>query len=169
MLRRVFHRFAARTALALRFLLGRFHKTAFITTGKIDHIIRFPPTRAIATVGVAIIVVGRCGFGLLPLILIFVLISALTVFILLLLLLRLPLGLFTLRFGQHAKVMLGMLLEVLSRDAVTSKLSIPRKLIVLVDDLLRRTAYLAFGTGAIEHTVDDIADRPVAVVLVPRT
>ena len=48
--------------------------------------------------------------------------------------------------AQHAQIMLGMLLEVLGGHPVTAQLRIPRELIVLVDDLLRRTADLAFRT-----------------------
>ena len=76
---------------------------------------------------------------------------------------------FTHRLVQKAGVMLGMLLEVLERHAVVRKLRVAGKLIILLDDLLRRTAHLAFGAGALEDAVDDVARRAVAVRLRPRT
>jgi hypothetical protein len=73
------------------------------------------------------------------------------------------------RLGQHPGVMLGVLLEILGGDTVARELRIAGELVVLVDDLLRRAAHLALGAGAVEDAVDDIADRPVAVRLRPRT
>lgn len=76
--------------------------------------------------------------------------------------------LLALRFAQHAKVMLGMLLKILSRDTVVGQLRVTGKLVVFVDDLLRGAAYLALWAGAVEHAVDDVADRALAVPLGPR-
>jgi hypothetical protein len=64
--------------------------------------------------------------------------------------------------------MLRVLLEVLERDTVIAELRIAGKLVVLVDDLLRGAAHLALGPGTVEHAVDDVADRAVAVPLGPR-
>ena len=81
-----------------------------------------------------------------------------------------PLVDLALRLGEHTHVMLGVLLEVLGRHAVVSEPGVTRQLVIFVDDLLRRTAHLALGASAVEHTVDDIAQRvAVAVVLRPRT
>ena len=74
--------------------------------------------------------------------------------------------LFALRFGQQAEVVLGVLLEVLGRNAIVGQLSIARQLVVLVYDLLGRTADLAVRTGAVEHPVDDIAHVVVAVAVI---
>ncbi len=80
-----------------------------------------------------------------------------------------PRLLFALRLVEHALVMLGVLLEILGRHPVARKLRIAGKLVVLVDDLLRRAAHLALGAAAVEHTVDDVAQRvAVAVTLRPR-
>jgi hypothetical protein len=76
--------------------------------------------------------------------------------------------LFTLGFGKHPKVVLGMLLKVFRRDPVIRQLRIARQLVVFVDDLLRRAADFSLGTGRLEHAVDDVADRAVAVPLGPR-
>jgi hypothetical protein len=63
----------------------------------------------------------------------------------------------------------GMLLEVFRRDPVARQLRIARKLVVFLDDLLGRAAHLALGAGTVEHSVDDIPDRAIAVRLVART
>gem|GEM_PF-5818373 len=64
---------------------------------------------------------------------------------LLLRLLRFPAGIrLALRFAQHTCVVLGVLLKILGGDAVIRQLRIPRQLIVFVDDLLWRSANLAF-------------------------
>ena len=76
--------------------------------------------------------------------------------------------LLALRFGQHAQVMLGMLLEILGGDAVIAELRIAGELVVFLDDLLRCAADLALGAGRVEYAVDDIADRAIAVPLGPR-
>ena len=70
-------------------------------------------------------------------------------------------------FGQHAGIVLGMLLEVFHRHAVIGELRIARERLVFLDDLLRRSADLAFGPGTVEDAVDDVADR-APVILVPR-
>ena len=78
-------------------------------------------------------------------------------------------------FTQHTHIMLSMLLEGFRCNAVIRQLCVASKLIVLVDDLLRRTAHLALWTRAIKHTVHDIAATcvvaigTVAVVLRTRT
>ena len=46
--------------------------------------------------------------------------------------------------------MFCVLLEVFRRNAVVAYLGIARKLIIFLDNLLRRTAHLAFGAGAVE-------------------
>ncbi len=83
---------------------------------------------------------------------------------------RFLLGLhFALRLRQKPRVMLGMLLKVLSCDTVVRQLRIPRKNLVFLDNLLRRSAHLAFGARAVKNTVDDIAKRLGAVRLGTRT
>jgi hypothetical protein len=59
-------------------------------------------------------------------------------------------------FGQHTCVMLGVLRIGFDQHPITSKLRIAVQLVVLVDDLLRRTAHFAFGARAIENAVYDI-------------
>ena len=65
--------------------------------------------------------------------------------------------LFALRLREHAHVVFGVLLKVFRVHAVIRKLSIPRELIVLINDLLRCAAHFAFWAGTVEHTVHDIA------------
>ncbi len=76
---------------------------------------------------------------------------------------------FALRLGEHPRVVLGMLHEVLGRHAVVGQLGITREDLVFLDDLLRRAAHLALGAGAVEHPVDDVSHRPRAVRLRART
>ena len=64
---------------------------------------------------------------------------------------------FTLRLGQHAGVMFGMLQEILGRHTVVRELRITGEKGVFLDDLLRRAAHLALGAGAVEDTIYDIA------------
>ena len=72
---------------------------------------------------------------------------------------------FDLRLVQHAGVMFGVLLKVLSRDPVARQLRIARQQSVFVDDLLGGAAHLALGARAVENPVDDIAERARTVVL----
>ena len=76
---------------------------------------------------------------------------------------------FTLRLAQHARVMFGMLQEILFRHTVIAQLGVARQLKVFVNDLLRRAANLALGTGAVENPIDDITDSALAVRLGTRT
>jgi len=69
------------------------------------------------------------------------------------------------RFAQHAGIVLGMLHEVLVRHAVIRQLRVAGEVLVLFDDLLRRTAHLALGTRRVEYTVDDVAEGARAVLL----
>ena len=93
--------------------------------------------------------------------------------LLLILLVLLELGLtfllFLLRFRQHSQIMLCVLLKVFSRNPVVRQLRIARKLIVFIDNLLRRAANLAFWARAVEDAVDDIAYGTVTVRLITRT
>ena len=141
-------------------------------TFKVDHVIGLLAPSAVAAafaglgrgLGLRIgLFAGACrlGLGL-------VLIAALPVLVLLLLLLRLAFGLFAKRLGQHAEVVLGVLLEILCRNAIIRELGIPGELIILVDDLLRRAAHFAFRAGTVEDPVNDVPDGTIAVVLVPR-
>lgn len=68
-----------------------------------------------------------------------------------------------LRLAQHTGVMFRVLLEVFRRNPVIAQLGIPRKLRILINDLLRRTAHFTLRTRAIENPVDDISDRAVPV------
>ena len=77
--------------------------------------------------------------------------------------------LFALRLSQHPEVMFGVLLKVLGCHAIVAKGGVAGQLIVLVYDLLRCTAHLALGTGAVKDPVYNISDRAVAVRLVTRT
>ena len=65
--------------------------------------------------------------------------------------------------GQHARIVFGMLEEVLRGHTIVAQLRITREHQVLVDDLLRGSTHLALGAGAVEHAVDDIAQRARAV------
>ena len=69
------------------------------------------------------------------------------------------------RLAQHTGVMLGVLEEVLSGDPVVGQLGIPGEKLILLDDLLRRATHLAFGTGAVEDTIYDVAEGARAVRL----
>jgi len=73
-------------------------------------------------------------------------------------------GLLAHRFGQHAGIMLGVLLEILSRNAIIAQLSIAEKLLIFLYYLLWRTTHLTFGAGAVEGAVDDIAEGARAVL-----
>jgi hypothetical protein len=74
-------------------------------------------------------------------------------------------GLFAHRFGQKPGVMLGMLQEVFGCDPVIRKLRVTGQKLILLDDLLGRATHLAFGTRAVEHPVDNIAEGTRAVLL----
>ncbi len=75
-----------------------------------------------------------------------VVVSLLTVLILLLLL-RLTLGLLTLSFRKHPQIVFRVLLEVFGCHPVVRQLCVPGQLIIFINDLLRRSANLAFGPG----------------------
>ncbi len=70
---------------------------------------------------------------------------------------------------QQPGIVLGMLLKVFEGDAIIRELRIARELIVLLDDLLRRSADFALGSGGVEDAVDHISDGSVAVRLRPRS
>ena len=72
---------------------------------------------------------------------------------------------FTLRFGEHTRVMLCVLQEILGSDAIIGNLGVAREHLVFLDDLLRSATHLAFGAGAVEDTIDDIAEGARAVLL----
>jgi hypothetical protein len=74
--------------------------------------------------------------------------------------------LLTQRLAQHARVVLGVLLEILDRNPVTCELCVAGQTLVLVNDLLRRSPHFAFGAGAVEYPVDYIPGR-TAIALVP--
>ena len=63
---------------------------------------------------------------------------------------------FLLRRAQQAQVMLRMLLEIFGCNAVIAQLRITGELVVLVNNLLRRTTHLAFGARAVKYPVDHI-------------
>jgi len=64
-----------------------------------------------------------------------------------------------LRFAQQPCVMFRMLLKIFDRNPVIAQMRIARQLIIFVDNLLGRTAHLAFGTRAVKNPVDDITAR----------
>ena len=74
-------------------------------------------------------------------------------------------GLFAHGFGQKPGVMLGVLQEVFGGHAVIRQLGVPSQKLILLDDLLGRATHLAFGTRAVEHPVDNIAEGTRAVLL----
>ena len=74
-------------------------------------------------------------------------------------------GHFARRFGKHAGVMFSVLQEVFRSDTVVRQLCVTRKHLVFFDDLLRRATHLAFGAGAVEDAVDDVAEGARAVRL----
>ena len=63
----------------------------------------------------------------------------------------------TLRLAQKPGVMFCVLQKILCRHAIVRELRITRKDQILLDDLLRRATHLAFGAGAVEDAVDDVA------------
>ncbi len=63
----------------------------------------------------------------------------------------------SLRFAKQAHVVLGMLLKIFGRHPVSGKLRVARQLVVLVNDLLRRAAYFAFGARTVEYSVYNVA------------
>ena len=75
-----------------------------------------------------------------------VVVPLLTVLVLLLLL-GLPLRLFALGFREHTQVVFGVLLKVFRRDPVVRQLRVAGQLIILINDLLRRSAHLALRAG----------------------
>ncbi|MFT6450863.1 MAG: hypothetical protein ACJA06_000343 [Halocynthiibacter sp.] len=72
--------------------------------------------------------------------------------------------LFALSFAQHPGVMLCVLLEILERHPIIRELRIARKLVIFLDDLLRRTAHFALRARTFEHAVNNIANRAIAIV-----
>ena len=115
---------------------------------------------AVAGLLIALLVTRLLVAGLL----VALLITRLLIALLLLALPRLLLGgKLALRFGQQAGVMLGMLVEVLGGDTIIRQLRVAREEDILFNDLLRGAANLAFGAGAVEDAVDDIANGARAV------
>ena len=72
-----------------------------------------------------------------------------------------------LRNGLAVATMSGGM--VLLGHAVARKLGVAGEREVFLDDLLGGAADLAFGAGAVEDAVDDIAKRALAAGLVTRT
>ena len=62
--------------------------------------------------------------------------------------------------------MFGMLEVILRRHPVAGDLRVAGQRLVFVDDLLRRAAHLAVGSGALEHAVDDVAHAAALVVVI---
>ena len=81
-------------------------------------------------------------------------------------------GLFHFGLGSRQKpeIVFRVLSKVFCRHPIARQLRITMQLIVLVDDLLRRTAYFSVRAGAVKDAIDDIATgRAVVVaVLTPR-
>ena len=162
----------------------RFHKTAFAAGIVDDRIERPLLRRGLLFSGLLRGVILRLGLRIAAALLLLIAVpvaiaaivlaatlvaAALLVVLLLLLLLLLTLRVhLALRFGQHAGVMLRVLLEVFQCDAVIAKLRITGQLVVFVDDLLRGASHLAFRPRAVKHAVDDVSDRAVAVPFGPR-
>ena len=65
--------------------------------------------------------------------------------------------------------MLGVLRKILCSHTIARQLCIARKLLVLIDDLLRRAAYFALRTAAIKNAVRDIAATRLGAVAVVLT
>ena len=168
---RLVTRLARRTLLGRGLALGRFDQRAGLAVA-----VRILNVRLRADSGVmaavALITLMRAVIALLRAVI--TLIRAITVdlavpvlaFLLLSLGIHLLLG-----FAQKSQVMLSVLLEILGCDAIIRQLRITRQLVVLFNDLLRRTAHLALRARAVEHAVHDIADRigAISVRLVART
>ncbi len=141
---------AARNVLLTRLALGQVDKTGVVF---VDHG---------ETSGRAIGGLGLIAFAAAVL-------CALTISVLMRLLVLLARFLFgghlTHRFGKHAGVMLGVLREILGGNPVIRQLAIAGELLIFLDDLLRSATHLAFGAGAFENAVDDIAEGARAVLL----
>ena len=80
---------------------------------------------------------------------------------------------FAMCFGQKPQVMLGMLLEILGRDAVVSKRRITRKLVIFINNLLGGSTNLTLRPRTVEDPINDVSKiaalvRIVAVRFVPR-
>ena len=74
----------------------------------------------------------------------------------------LPLG-----FAEQSSVVLGMLQMVFRPDTIASKLRISRQCVVLVDDLLGRSAHLAVRPGGIEDPIENATDVVAPVTGLP--
>ena len=109
------------------------------------------------------IVVAMLGIALLARVPLFMLLALLS---LLRFVLGLTLGLLALRLPQKPQVVLGMLLEVFSRNAVAGQLAVSCKALVFLDDLGRRPAHPTLGPGTVKNAVDYIAHVAVAVVVI---
>ena len=124
---------------------------------------------AVSAVAVATVLIAPVLITVLAGVLVAVL-ATLPAILVVLLLARLLLGgHFAHRFTQEAGVMLGVLQEILGGHTVIRQLGIAGELLIFLDHLLRRTAHLAFGAGAFEDAVDDIAEGARAVLLGTRT
>jgi hypothetical protein len=123
----------------------------------------------LSILSVARLLLGTLCFALAIPLCTFTIPLGLTLAVLLLLLLALGINLF-LRSPKHAQIMLGMLEKILCRNTVARQLCIPPKLLVFIDNLLRRAAHLTLWPRAVKNPVRDIAAalRTVAIVF-PRT
>jgi hypothetical protein len=57
-----------------------------------------------------------------------------------------------------------MLLEGFRRYTVVRQLCVASKLIILIDDLLGRSAHLTLWTGTIKHSIHDVPATRVVIV-----
>ena len=133
-------RLLAWLALARLTVFRRFHEWAVrIVRGHVDHIVPLLLRLSLCLRGRLVVLTT----AIVRRISVILLIVALLLALLVLLLLRLPLSLFALRFGQHPQIMFRVLLEVLRRHTVIRQLRVAGQLIILINDLLWRTAHLA--------------------------
>jgi hypothetical protein len=66
---------------------------------------------------------------------------------------------FARRFSQKARVMFGVLQEILGGNTVVGQLGIAGQKLILFNQLRRGAAHLALRARAVENAVDDIAQR----------
>jgi hypothetical protein len=64
----------------------------------------------------------------------------------------------SLGLAEQPAVVFRVLQEVLGCHPIARKLRIPRKDVVLLDDLLRCTPHLSLWSGAFKHAVDDVSN-----------
>ena len=146
--------FAILVAVALLTVVAVAAVTVAVVTGLLARLVAALIPVLIALPLLALLTLALIAFGLTVAVLAFLLFA--------------PLVDLALGFGQKAQIMFGVLLEILHRHAVIAQLGVAGQLIVFVDDLLRRAAHLAFGTRAVEHTVDDVPDTAVRGIVAAR-